>query len=61
VLDTEPRGLRVIVHPTGKRTWRFVYRVRGRKPARGFTIGPADVIGVAEARAEAKKLARGGS
>jgi integrase len=52
--DTEARGLALAVQPSGVRSWRFTYRAGGR--VRIFTLGRADAITLADARAKARIL-----
>ncbi|CAJ0878760.1 hypothetical protein AMST5_02998 [freshwater sediment metagenome] len=48
VPDGKVDGLKLIVQPTGKKTWSMRYSVAGE--SRRFTVGPYPSIGVAEAR-----------
>jgi integrase len=54
VWDAYQRGLVLAVRPTGHKGWFCVYRFHGRP--RWFTIGPADVVGLADARKKANKV-----
>jgi integrase len=54
VWDGKQRGLALAVRPNNRRSWKCIYSVRGR--VRWYTIGPADVIGLAEARKRAAKI-----
>jgi integrase len=54
VWDGKQRGLALAVHPNNRRSWKCIYSVRGR--VRWYTIGPADVISLAEARKRAAKI-----
>ncbi len=49
--DTHARGLALRVSPSGAKTWAYVYRVRGGGPARWLTLGQADTLTLAKARA----------
>jgi integrase len=50
-----PQGLRLVVHPTGKKVWKFLYSLQGRK--RWYSIGSHDAVGLADARKRARQLA----
>ena len=54
VWDGKQRGLALAVRPNNRRSWKCIYSVRGR--VRWYTIGPADVISLAEARKRAAKI-----
>src|SRR6516165_1165916 len=54
VWDRKQRGLALAVRPNNRRSWKCIYSVRGR--VRWYTIGPADVISLAEARKRAAKI-----
>jgi len=54
VWDTVQRGLAVQVRPTGSKSWKVVYTAYGR--VRWYTLGPADIIGLADARVKASKI-----
>jgi hypothetical protein len=54
VWDTEQRGLALQVEPTGYRSYKLIYRFRGRP--RWYTIGAADAIALADARKLAAEL-----
>jgi integrase len=48
VWDDYQRGLAVNVQPTGRKTFKCIYSLRGRP--RWYSLGPADAIGLADAR-----------
>ena len=50
-----PQGLRLVVNPTGRKVWKFLYSLYGRK--RWYSIGSHEAIGLADARKKAKQLA----
>jgi len=54
VWDEKVRGLAIAAYPSGTRTWKCIYSFRGRK--RWYTVGPADVIELDEARKMAAKI-----
>jgi integrase len=47
-------GLQIIVHPTGKKTYKLSARVHGKLVS--FTIGDASLMSLADARANAKAI-----
>jgi integrase len=56
VFDTLVPGLALRVSPTGAKSWVVMYRSRGR--FRRFTLGSANVLGLAEAREQAREAVR---
>lgn len=54
IWDSMQRGLALRVQLTGAKSWIVVYSHQGR--SRWLTLGSADVIGLADARAAAKKI-----
>ena len=50
-----PQGLRLVVHPTGRKVWKFLYSLQGRK--RWYSIGSHEAVGLADARKKARQLA----
>src|ERR1019366_2230091 len=52
--DTDAPGLALSVQPSGRKSWRFVYRAGGR--LRVFTLGRFEAIGLAAARERARDL-----
>ncbi len=55
--DEAQEGLVLVVHPTGRKVWRLYYRHGGRP--RWYTIASASRLGLAAARAEARRLSAG--
>jgi integrase len=55
VWDTHQRGLAIRIEPTGYRAWKFVYRHHNRP--RWYHIGATNAVALADARAEAARLA----
>jgi len=53
VYDTLQRGLALQIEPTGFKTWKCIYSIKGR--ARWLTIGSTSSIGLGEARALASE------
>jgi integrase len=54
--DTQLPGLVLCVQPTGNRSWKCIYSIRGRGP-RWYHIGNARSIAYADARKIARKIA----
>jgi integrase len=54
VWDATARGLVLRIHPTGSRSFKFVYSHRGRK--RWYHIGDADKMGLSDARRIAARV-----
>jgi integrase len=54
IWDTLQRGLAIRVEPTGYRSFKCIYSRHGRP--RWYSIGPADAIGLADARKLAGKI-----
>jgi integrase len=54
IWDTKAGGLALRVQPGGSKSWVVVYSRHGR--SRWLTLGPADRIGLADARIEATKI-----
>jgi len=54
VWDTKQRGLAVLVQPTGQKSWKCIYSMRGRP--RWFHIGVVGAIDLTAARKRAAKL-----
>ena len=54
VWDAYQHGLAVVVQPTGHKAWVVAYRFLKR--VRWYTIGNADVVGLADARKQANKV-----
>lgn len=52
IYDLQQRGLSIQIQPTGRKAWKCIYSVSGRR--RWYSIGSVDAIGLADAR----KLAR---
>jgi integrase len=52
--DTHQRGLALQMQPTGRKSWKVIYRFGGRP--RWYTIGDADAVGLADARRLAAKV-----
>lgn len=52
IYDLQQRGLSIQIQPTGRKAWKCIYSVGGRR--RWYSIGSVDAIGLADAR----KLAR---
>ncbi|GLS29290.1 Phage integrase family protein [Mesorhizobium albiziae] len=61
VADTEQKGLRVRVAPSGTRTWNVAYRIKGVKGVKSTSLGPCDPdgkkgLGLADARERAAAI-----
>ena len=54
VWDDYQRGLAVNVQPTGRKTFKCIYPFHGRP--RWYSLGPADAIGLADARKLASRI-----
>jgi integrase len=54
VWDDYQRGLAVNVQPTGRKTYKCIYSLRGRP--RWYSLGSADAIGLADARKLASRV-----
>jgi integrase len=54
VWDTHQRGLAVIVQPTGHKSWKCIYSLRGRP--RWYHIGDVAALGLADARKPVSRL-----
>jgi integrase len=61
VADSEQKGLRVRISPSGAKTWSLTYRIRGLKDVKSHSLGPCDPEGkkglsLAEARDRAADI-----
>lgn len=61
VSDSEQKGLRVRVAPSGAKTWTVTYRIKGTKGVNSASLGPCDPeakkgLGLAEARSRAADI-----
>jgi hypothetical protein len=54
VWDDYQRGLAVSVQPTGRKSWKVIYPFHGRP--RWYNLGPADAIGLQDARKLAGRI-----
>ena len=48
IYDLQQRGLSIQIQPTGRKAWKCIYSVSGRR--RWYSIGSVDAIGLADAR-----------